>query len=178
MLEPIPHQDRFAVCAFDQILQRLQLPVVDAMHIMLRVINSTVGHLQQFICQRRRVHGVNLFTAQGYDHLFPKLIVKSPFLIGQLYFHLVIDAGRHVQKIRSRHGDGDIRDGIVNLFLRSRPEFVREHHLRVPLVRQEISVPVPADIPAQPFTAIQHFELSEQIHEPVAGRGSGQTDYP
>ena len=45
MLEPVGHQNRLAVCCFDDILQGIQLAVMDLDNLTVIIINRTVCHL-------------------------------------------------------------------------------------------------------------------------------------
>ena len=72
------------------------------------------------------------------------------------------------------HGDGDVGDGIVDLFLRTGQRLVAEHHLSVALVRPEEGVAVMGDEPAEPLAHIKDAELRPQIHKTVAAWRAGQ----
>lgn len=72
------------------------------------------------------------------------------------------------------HGDGDVGDGIVDLFLRTGQRLVAEHHLPVALVRAEEGVAVMGDEPTEPLAHIEDAELRPQVHETVAAWRAGQ----
>ena len=67
VLEPVGHQDGFAVGGFDEVLQSDQLLVVEREDFFVLPIHRAVGHLGELVRQSRRVPGVHRFTAQG-DH--------------------------------------------------------------------------------------------------------------
>ena len=72
------------------------------------------------------------------------------------------------------HGDGDVGDGIVDLFLRTGQRLVTEHHLPVALVRAEEGVAVMCDEPTEPLAHIEDAKLRPQIHKTVAAWRAGQ----
>ena len=178
MPEPVANHDRFPVSAFQQVFQGIQLFVVDLMDGMLRVVDRAVCHLQQFIGQGRRVHRVDFFLTDGKYHILFQAVIQFLFPFRQLHLHLVTDAGRHLQIILRLHGDCDIGDGVVNLFLRAGPWLIGEHYLRVPLVRREIPVTVASDVPSQPLSHIKDAVFRKKVHQPVAGRRPCQADDP
>ena len=73
------------------------------------------------------------------------------------------------------HGDGDVGDGIVDLFLRTGQRLVAEHHLSVALVRAEEGVAVMGDEPTEPLSHIEDAELCPQVHKTVAAGCAGQS---
>ena len=89
VLEPVGHQDRPAVCAFDQVLQRVQLPLVEEQAVVLSVIDAAIGQLAQLPGQRRRAHRVDLRAPQGNHQFMLQLFVGAAFLPGQLHGHTV-----------------------------------------------------------------------------------------
>ena len=84
------------------------------------------------------------------------------------------DQLRHIQVICRFHGNRDVRDLLINGFLRSRNQPVTVNHRSVHPVWPEIAFPVLPDKPSQAFSHIQHLKLRKQIHQPVAGRRAGQ----
>lgn len=73
------------------------------------------------------------------------------------------------------HGDGDVGDGVVDLFFRTGQRFITEHHLTIALIRTEEGVSVMGDEPTEPLAHVEDAELRPQIHEPVGRRGAGQS---
>ena len=89
VLEPVSHQDRPAVRAFDQVFQRVELPVVEEQAVVFGVIDAAVGQLAQLPGQRRRAHRVDLRAPQGDHQLALQLFVGAALLPGQLHRHTV-----------------------------------------------------------------------------------------
>ena len=85
-----------------------------------------------------------------------------------------MNALRHIQMVDGFHGDGDVGDGIVDLFLRTGQRLVAEHHLSVALVRAEESVAIMGDEPTEPLAHIEDAKLRPQIHKTVAAWRAGQ----
>ena len=65
------------------------------------------------------------------------------------------------------HGDGDVGDGIVDLFLRTGQRLVAEHHLSVALVRAEEGVAVMGDEPTEPLAHIEDAKLRHRSIRPL-----------
>ena len=87
-----------------------------------------------------------------------------------------MNAFRHIQMVDGFHGDGDVGDGIVDLFLRTGQRLVAEHHLSVALVRAEEGVAVMCDEPTEPLAHIEDAKLRPQIHQAVRSGSAGQSD--
>ena len=85
-----------------------------------------------------------------------------------------MNALRHIQMVDGFHGDGDVGDGIVDLFLRTGQRLVAEHPLSVALVRAEEGVAVMGDEPTEPLAHIEDAKLRPQIHKTVAAWRAGQ----
>ena len=174
VLEPVSHQNRFAVGGFDEVLQGIQLAVVYLKYAFVLSIDGPVCHLGELVRKGCGVSGINLLIAQGNDQFRAHGIVSFPLLLGKHDLHLVHHTFWHLQVVCRLHGDSDVGDGIVDLFLRTGQRFVAEHHLPVALVRLEESVAVMGDEPTEPLAHIEDAELCPEIHKTVAAWRAGQ----
>ena len=86
-----------------------------------------------------------------------------------------MNAFRHIQMVDGFHGDGDVGDGIVDLFLCTGQRLEAEHHLSVALVRAEEGVTVVGDESTEPLAHVEDTELSPQVHKTVAAGCAGQS---
>ena len=75
VLEPVSHQNRPAVRAFDQVFQRVQFPLVEEQAVVLSVVDAAVGQLAQLARQGRCVDSVDLCSAQGGDQIAFQFVV-------------------------------------------------------------------------------------------------------
>ena len=174
VLEPVSHKDRFPICGFDEILQSIQLAVVYLKHAFVLPIDGPVCHLGELVRKGCGVSGIDLLIAQGNDQFRAHGIVGFAFLLGKCDLYLVHHAFWHLQVVCRLHGDGDVRDSVVDFLFRAGQRFVAEHHLPVALVRLEEGVAVMGDEPAEPLAHIENAELCPQIHKPVAAGCAGQ----
>ena len=117
MFEPVRHQDGFPVGRFDEVFQRIQLSVVQLEGFVILAIDSSIGHLTELPSKGSCVSGVDLLTAQGNHKVGLHGVVGFTLLFGELDYHFVDHAFGHLQVIRSLHGNGDIRNGIVDCVL-------------------------------------------------------------
>ena len=72
------------------------------------------------------------------------------------------------QVVPGLHRDGDVADGFVDFFFGTRTRLVGENHLRVPLVRQEVPLPVMREKSSETLAHVQEPEPRPEIHEAVA----------
>ena len=175
MLEPVRHQHRLTVGRFDQILQHLQLPAVDAADLFVLVIDRAVGHLQQLVGKRRGVGGVDVPVLQRDDEILFELVVELS--LSAAHLHLMVDRHtfRHFQVVRRLHGDGDVADSGVDALLRAGERCVAEHHSSgwVSAGRLEVGFPEAANEAAQTLAAVQNADFRPQIHQAVGGGRAG-----
>ena len=168
MLEPVGHQQRFAVRAFDQILQCIQLPVVNLHGILFLGVHSTVGHLTQFSGQGSGVHRVDFLAFDLDDQLFLHLVIHLLLVLAHADQYAIHNALRHLQVIRRPHGNGDVSDLSIDFILSTRPGFIGEDLLHAALVGNKVGFAVPGDKPSEPLAHVQEPELCPQIHQTVA----------
>ena len=178
MFEPIGHQHRFPVGSFDQILQGVQLPVVNPDLLLVVIVDRTVCHLQELAGEGGCVCDRDFLLRKLQYQRCPKLLVPFAFIIGQIHHAVVHNELRHLQVIGCLHGNGDIRDLLVDRLVRTGQELVGVDDLAVPLVRGEVVVAVHPDKATESLTHVQNLEFCPQVHEAVRGRGTGQPDNP
>ena len=174
VLEPVRHKDGFLVGGFDEILQGIQLAVVYLKHAFVLSIDGPVCHLGELVREGCGVSGIDLRIAEGNDQLRAHGVVGFSLFLGKRDRYLVHHTFWHLQVVCCFHGDGDVRDGFVDLFLRTGQRLVAEHHLPVALVRLEEGVAVMGDEPTEPTAHIEDAELCPEIHKTVAAGRAGQ----
>ena len=105
---PVSNQNRFAVCAFDEVLQGIQFAVVDIHDFLILGIDSTVCHLQKFSGKSRCIHRIDFFLFQGNDHLITHFLINTSFFFRKHHRDFVYHTFRHFQKICRLHGISEI----------------------------------------------------------------------
>ena len=60
VLETIEHQDRLSVCRFDEIFQRVQLLIMDDLHVVVLIVAGTISQLEELASQGRCVQRQNV----------------------------------------------------------------------------------------------------------------------
>lgn len=174
--EPVGHQYGLAIGGFDDVLQRVQLPVMELYRIAGIGIDSAVGELGQFPGQGRCVGSSHLAIRELQDESLFELLVPVGLCVREVD---LISGGyelRHLQVVGGFHGNRDVRNPAVDGVLRSRHGLVGVDDLSVAFVREEEGVPILCDEASEALTHIQQPELGPQIHEAVGGRGAGQSD--
>ena len=153
---------------------------MDFLHIAVSVVHCTVRHLQEFIGKRRCVIRRQCVSVHVYQEILLHAVIQFP--VSRVHLHLVCNgqAFRHVQVILRLHGNGNISDPLVDLFLRAGPRNVVVHDagIRVHPGRFEIRFTVSGDKLSQPHTFVDQVHLRPQIQQAVAGGCSGQADDP
>ena len=91
-----------------------------------------------------------------------------------------MDALRHVQIVQGLHGDGDVRDPLIDLLLRSRQRFITKDHsgMGIHPGGPEEGFPVPAYEPAKPLSPVDQEGLGPEVHQAVGGGRPSQADDP
>ena len=108
MLEPVGHQNRLAVCCFDDILQSIQLAVMDLDNLTAVIVDRTVCYLGQLAGEGCCVGGGDFAVTQGQHQFLFQFLVMLPLLIGKLNRVLAVDQLRHLQVVSRFHGNGDV----------------------------------------------------------------------
>ena len=153
---------------------------MDCLHIAVSVVHRAVRHLQEFIGKRRCVIRRQCVSVHVYQEILLHAVIQFP--VSRVHLHLVCNgqAFRHVQVILRLHGDGNVSDPLVDLFLRAGPGNVVVHDAGVWVHpgRFEIRFTVPGDKLSQPHALVDQVHLRPQIQQAVAGGCSGQADDP
>ena len=180
MLEPVRHQHRLAVGGFDQVFQCLQLVVMQNPRFAVFVIDCAIAHLQQFSSQRCSIGSIYIPILQGDQEVLLEHIVELALLGVHLDFVPCRDAVRHIQVVQSLHGDGDVRNTLVDQLLGSLFWLVLEHHAAGWIHGRslEIGFTVASDELTQTLSSIQNSDLRPEIHKTIGGRCAGQSDPP
>ena len=176
VFEPVSHEDGFAVCAFDQVLQGVQFPVVKADGVLVLGVDRAVGQLAQFARECSCIDGVHFHIAQLYHQLPLQGVVGILLRGAEEHRNAVHHALRHLQVVGAFHGDGHVPDAPVDLRLCAGARLVREDLVHVPCIRHEELVAVVCNEPAQALAHVQQTELCPQIHQAIAGGCAGQAD--
>ena len=176
VLEPVSHQHRLAVRAFDQVFQGIKFPVVKAQHVLVLGVNRSVCQLAQLAGQGGCVGGVHLNTLKLKDELLHHGFVIVVLAFAKGYRHGVHHALRQLKVVRASHGDRYIPNATVDLSLCARLRSVREHLHAIASVGCEERIPEVCNVASEAFTHVQQPELCPQIHQTVAGRRAGQAD--
>ena len=107
-------------------------------------------------------------------------IVELAFV--RVHLHLVPGRNtvRHIQVIQSLHGDGDVRDTLVDQLLGALFRLVLEDHAARWIHGRclEVGFSVATDEFTKTLSAIQNSDFTPKIHETVGGRCAGQSDPP
>ena len=98
--------------------------------------------------------GIDLFAFQLCHHRLAERVVYLFFPGIHADRHLVDDAFRHGEEVAGLHGDGDIRDPVVDGLLCSGCRFVAVHHLGTAFIRQEEPLTVAGNEPTEAFSHI------------------------
>ena len=178
MLEPVGHQHRLSIGSFDEVFQCLQLVVMQDSRFAVLVIDRAIAHLQQFSSQRCGVGSIYVAILQGDQEVLLEHIVELAFLGVHLNLISSRDAVRHIQVVQSLHGDGDVRNALVDQLLGSLFGLVLEYHTagRIHGCCLEVGFSVAADELAQTLTSIQNSDFTPEVHEAIGGRCAGQSD--
>ena len=87
--EPVGHQHRLAVGGFDDVLQRIQLPLVEEQAAVIGVVDPAVRQLAQLAGQGCCVDRIDLRAVQGHYQLTLQGVVGLALRRGQLHGHAV-----------------------------------------------------------------------------------------
>lgn len=90
MFEPVRHQNRIAVCCFNDILQCIQLAVMDVVGITGIIVNGTVGKLAQFSGEGCGVGGGDFSVRDGQNQFALQILIPLRKLLYMTLIHLVI----------------------------------------------------------------------------------------
>ena len=175
--EPVSHQERFPSHTLDDVLQGIQFPVMDGDSLSFICVYRTIRHLGELPGKSRSIGGGD-FPVRELQQQIPLEGNIPLHLLGEI--HLVTGGNElwHPQIVSGFHGNRDVRDQPVDLFLRPWKGLVGKHHLPIALVRQEKPGTILTDEPPQPLPHIQQFKLCPQIHQPVAAWCPGQSHDP
>ena len=177
MLVPVSHKDRSAVCRFDDILQGIQLPVMDADHGIIVRIHSTVCHLGQLIRKCCGICGCDFMLRDVQDQVLFHILIPLPFLFIQGDRVLGTDEFRHFQVVNCLHGNRDVTNPVVDFLLCTGECLIGIHDIPVAAVGSEEGGSVLPDEPPKSFTHIQAPEFIEQVHKSIAAWCSGKAHH-
>ena len=174
---PVGYENGLSVGAFDQILQRIQLPFMEEHCVSVRGVDRSVCELAQLAGQGSGVYGIDLHAVQLGDHLALHFLVYLVFGAVELNWDCVHNTLWHLEVICASHGDGDVSDAAVDLTFCARTGSVGEHlHAVAPIGFKEL-LPVVCDEPPEALAHIKNTELRPEIHQTVAGGSAGESNH-
>ena len=172
VLVPVSDQHRFSVLRFDQIFQCVQLVRMYPHHAAAVGIYRTAGKLCQLTAQDTRICCRDGIAGEIQTHILLHVFVDRCRRFIQLHGISGHDQLRHLQVVGGFHGNADVGNLAVYLFLCTRSGRIGK---AVP-VRGEVGIAVLPDSLAEAFSFVKQPELRPQIHETVAAGRTGQPD--
>ena len=172
VLVPERNQYRLAVLRFDQIFQCVQLVGMYPHHAAAVGINRTAGKLRQLSTQDTRICCRYGIAGEIQTHILLHVFVDRCRRFIQLNGISGHHQFRHLQVVGGFHGNADVGNLAVYLFLCTRSGRIGK---AVP-VRGEVGIAVLPDTLAEAFSFVKQPELRPEIHETVAARCAGQPD--
>ena len=99
VLVPVRHQQRFPVRRLDDVLQRIQLPVMNRNDAAGVVIDRAVGKLTEFPGKGSSVGGGDLAIRKVQNELFLHLVVGFTLVGTEIDLVRIGDEFRHLQMV-------------------------------------------------------------------------------
>ena len=91
VLEPVGHEHGFAVRAFDQVLQRVQLAVVETNRMAICGVDRSVGQLTELSGEGGGIYRINFIVVKCQEHITLQRIVENVFAFTQTHNYTVSD---------------------------------------------------------------------------------------
>ena len=165
--EPVSYQERFPSHTLDDVLQCIQFPVMDGDDLSIICVYRTIRHLRELPGKGCGIGG-GYFPVRELQQKIPlEGNIALRFLLREI--HLIAGGNElwHLQVICGFHGDRDVGDQPVDLFLCTWKGLVGEHHLPIAFVRQEKPGAVLADEPPKPLSHIQQLDTAHRSISPL-----------
>ena len=123
-------------------------------------VYRTIRHLGELPGKSRGIGGGDFPVRELQQQIPLEGNIPLRFLLREIHFIAGGNELWHMQVICGFHGNRDVGDQPVDLFLRPWKGLVGKHHLPIALVRQEEPGAVLPNKPPQPLPHIQQLKLS------------------